>query len=258
MLTSGLAFALAGGGVYHTQWGEQGEGLAPNRKQTPLIPPFFGVLLGAPSPISLADSPSPEIREEGRGSSGSLTWSFKCPTFKASLPESPAPLPSPGALASRPPQMAVSQRTVCCRRQGGVPDFRGSGPRLQLGRMGMLSCLQRPRSGRWRALISLHTQRLRSITSSNLPSRSRAGWGGRGSGSGSAGWVCAPSSRRRPRRGEKGRSGGQGPQSDRALFPLRRPVPSPRNKSSLASVISSWLGALMGQKPSPYTLCPAV
>lgn len=90
--------------------------------------------------------------------------------------------------------MAVSQRTVCCRRQGGVPDLRGSGPRRQLGRIGMLSCLQSPRSGRWRALISLHTQRLRSITSRSLPSRSRAGWGGRGRGS--TGCVCVGSPQR--------------------------------------------------------------
>jgi hypothetical protein len=108
-------------------------------------------------------------------------------------PGRPLPLPVQVSRPPRPPQMAVSQRTVCCRRQGGVPDLRGSGPRRQLGRMGMLSCLQRPRSGRWRALISLHTQRLRSITSRSLPSRSRAGGGGRasGSGSGSAGWICA-------------------------------------------------------------------
>lgn len=112
----------------------------------------------------------------------------KSPGTAGRAPPLPVPVPS-----RRPPQMAVSQRTVCCRRQGGVPDLRGSGPRRQLGRMGMLSCLQRPRSGRWRALISLHTQRLRSITSSSLPSRSRAcgGGGGGGSGSGSAGWVCA-------------------------------------------------------------------
>ena len=121
----------------------------------------------------------------------------------------------------------------------------------------MLSCLQRPRSGRWRALISLHTQRLRSITSSSLPSRSlsRAGWGCRGSGSGSAGWVCAPSSHRRPDGGERKKEG-QGPRSDWALSPLRRPVPSPRNKSSpdpVLSPLSRW-----EQKSSPCTLCPAV
>lgn len=90
----------------------------------------------------------------------------------------------------------------------------------------MLSCLQRPRSGRWRALISLHTQRLRSITSSSLPSRSRAGGGGSGSGSGSgsAGWVCAPSSRP-PARDEERKAkggGGQGPQSDQALSPTAK------------------------------------
>lgn len=55
----------------------------------------------------------------------------------------------------------------------------------------MLSCLQSPRSGRWRALISLHTQRLRSITSRSLPSRSRAGWGGRGRGSTGCVWLRA-------------------------------------------------------------------
>lgn len=194
-------------GVCHAQWGQQREGLTFKLKQN-LFFQISGSAAGAPCPIGLIDSLSPEVREEGRGSSWlSLTWSFKCFSFKGSLPESPAPLPSLSAPASHPHQMAVSQRTVCCRRQGGVPDLRGSGPRRQLGRMGMLSCLQRPRSGRWRALISLHTQRLRSITSSSLPSRSRAGWGGRGSGSGSAGWVCAPSSRRGSRRGEKGKRG---------------------------------------------------
>lgn len=105
------------------------------------------------------------------------------------------PLPIQASQPPCIPQMAVSQRTVCCRRQGGVPDLRGSGPRRQLGRIGMLSCLQSPRSGRWRALISLHTQRLRSITSSSLPSRSRAGWGGRGRGS--TGWVCVRNARER-------------------------------------------------------------
>lgn len=68
------------------------------------------------------------------------------------------------------PQIAVSHTTACGLWQGGVPVLRGSGVRLQLGRMGMLSCLQRLLSGRLWALISLHRQRLRSMTSSSLPS----------------------------------------------------------------------------------------
>lgn len=70
----------------------------------------------------------------------------------------------------RPPQIAVSHTTACGLWQGGVPVLRGSGVRLQLGRMGMLSCLHRLLSGRLWALISLHRQRLRSMTSSSLPS----------------------------------------------------------------------------------------
>lgn len=69
-----------------------------------------------------------------------------------------------------PPQIAVSHTTACGLWQGGVPVLRGSGVRLQLGRMGMLSCLHRLLSGRLWALISLHRQRLRSMTSSSLPS----------------------------------------------------------------------------------------
>lgn len=68
------------------------------------------------------------------------------------------------------PQIAVSHTTACGLWQGGVPVLRGSGVRLQLGRMGMLSCLHRLLSGRLWALISLHRQRLRSMTSSSLPS----------------------------------------------------------------------------------------
>lgn len=44
MLTSGLAFALAGGGVYHTQWRELRDGLTPKLKHRP-PPKFFWVLL---------------------------------------------------------------------------------------------------------------------------------------------------------------------------------------------------------------------
>lgn len=69
-----------------------------------------------------------------------------------------------------PPQIAVSHTTACGLWHGGVPVLRGSGVRLQLGRMGMLSCLHRLLSGRLWALISLHRQRLRSMTSSSLPS----------------------------------------------------------------------------------------
>lgn len=69
-----------------------------------------------------------------------------------------------------PPQIAVSHTTACGLWQGGVPVLRGSGVLLQLGRMGMLSCLQRLLSGRRWALISLQRQRLRSMTSSNFPS----------------------------------------------------------------------------------------
>lgn len=68
------------------------------------------------------------------------------------------------------PQIAVSHTTACGLWHGGVPVLRGSGVRLQLGRMGMLSCLHRLLSGRLWALISLHRQRLRSMTSSSLPS----------------------------------------------------------------------------------------
>lgn len=45
-------------------------------------------------------------------------------------------------------QMAVSHTTACGLWQGGVPVLRGSGVFLQLGRMGMLSCLHRLLSGR--------------------------------------------------------------------------------------------------------------
>lgn len=69
-----------------------------------------------------------------------------------------------------PPQIAVSHTTACGLWQGGVPVFRGSGVRLQLGRIGMLSCLYKLLSGRLWALISLHRQRLRSMTSNSLPS----------------------------------------------------------------------------------------
>lgn len=72
-------------------------------------------------------------------------------------------------------QMAVSHTTACGLWHGGVPVLRGSGVRLQLGRIGMLSCLHKLLSGRLWALISLHRQRLRSMTSSSLPSL----------------WVCA-------------------------------------------------------------------
>lgn len=69
-----------------------------------------------------------------------------------------------------PPQMAVSHTTAWGLWQGGVPVLRGSGVRLQLGRIGMLSCLHRLLSGRRWALISLHRQRFLSMTSSSLPS----------------------------------------------------------------------------------------
>lgn len=73
-------------------------------------------------------------------------------------------------------QIAVSHTTACGLWQGGVPVLRGSGVFLQLGRMGMLSCLHRLLSGRRWALISLHRHRFLSITSRSLPSR----------------WVAAP------------------------------------------------------------------
>lgn len=159
---------------------ESSEG--PHPQPQTLLPKFQGMRVGRACPMGLADTPVwgvGVVRVHGWG----FSLAFSHLVLQVSLfqgkspgePGTPAPAPQSGARASRPPQMAVSQRTVCCRRQGGVPDLRGSGPRRQLGRMGMLSCLQRPRSGRWRALISLHTQRLRSITSSSLPSRSRAG-----------------------------------------------------------------------------------
>lgn len=201
--------------------------------QTPPISGGGGRVEGGVLPGSLSPglSSAPLSRQVSRGE-----------------PRHPRPDPSSGAPAPRPPQMAVSQRTVCCRRQGGVPDLRGSGPRRQLGRMGMLSCLQRPRSGRWRALISLHTQRLRSITSSSLPSRSRAGWGGRGSGSGSAGWVCGLP----PAAGPTGEEGIQGWGSRTSETP--GPVPtsetgaSPRSKASPAGR----QGLVLSPTPTPH------
>lgn len=68
-------------------------------------------------------------------------------------------------------QMAVSHTTACGLWQGGVPVLRGSGVLLQLGKIGILSCLHKLLSGRRWALISLHRQRFLSITSRSLPSR---------------------------------------------------------------------------------------
>ncbi len=68
-------------------------------------------------------------------------------------------------------QMAVSHTTACGLWQGGVPVLRGSGVFLQLGNIGILSCLHKLLSGRRWALISLHRQRFLSITSRSLPSR---------------------------------------------------------------------------------------
>ncbi len=49
--------------------------------------------------------------------------------------------------------------------------LRGSGVFLQLGKIGILSCLHKLLSGRRWDLISLHRQRFLSITSRSLPSR---------------------------------------------------------------------------------------
>lgn len=48
---------------------ENSEGLTSSLKQNFLLPKFLGMLLAPPSPICLTDSPTPGLREEGRGSS---------------------------------------------------------------------------------------------------------------------------------------------------------------------------------------------
>lgn len=45
-------------------------------------------------------------------------------------------------------QIAVSHTTACVLWQGGVPVLRGSGVLLQLGKIGILSCLHKLLSGR--------------------------------------------------------------------------------------------------------------
>lgn len=62
--------------------------------------------------------------------------------------------------------MAVSQNTVCCLEYGGGLYFFAPAFFFQLGRIGMLSCLQRPFSVFCLAFISLHKQRFFSIISS--------------------------------------------------------------------------------------------
>lgn len=62
--------------------------------------------------------------------------------------------------------MAVSQNTVVlCPLAVGGAEYGGGCFLFQLGRMGMLSCLYRFFSGRWRALISRHKMRFFSIIS---------------------------------------------------------------------------------------------
>lgn len=64
------------------------------------------------------------------------------------------------------PQMAVSQNTVVvCPLAVGGAEYGGGCFLFQLGRMGILSCLYRFFSGRWRALISRHKMRFFSIIS---------------------------------------------------------------------------------------------
>lgn len=64
-------------------------------------------------------------------------------------------------------QMAVSQKTVECPGAVAVggAEYGGGCFLLQLGRMGMLSCLHRFFSGRCRALISRHRMRFFSMVS---------------------------------------------------------------------------------------------
>lgn len=67
-------------------------------------------------------------------------------------------------------QMAVSQNTVAVCPVAvavavGGAEYGGGCFLFQLGRMGMLSCLHRFFSGRWRALISRHKIRFFSIIS---------------------------------------------------------------------------------------------
>lgn len=121
-------------------------------------------------------SPLPPICHQGGATATRVTRKADPPQCLLSSNDiTPAPLSARPCLSSAlsspsPCQIAVSHTTACGLWQGGVPVLRGSGVRLQLGRMGMLSCLHRLLSGRLWALISLQRQRLRSMTSSNLPS----------------------------------------------------------------------------------------
>lgn len=62
-------------------------------------------------------------------------------------------------------QMAVSQNTVVCPEAVGGAEYGGGCFLFQLGRLGMLSCLHRFFSGRWRAFISRHRTLFFSIIS---------------------------------------------------------------------------------------------
>lgn len=65
----------------------------PTASKPPSSPRVFWGAAGAPSPISLADSPSPEIRKEGRGSSWLSHLVLQVSHFQGKSPGEPRPAP---------------------------------------------------------------------------------------------------------------------------------------------------------------------
>lgn len=187
-------------------------------------------------------------------------------------------------------QIAVSQSTAWGRRAGGVPGGGGGGGRPSgatppfqaggAGRGGRLSCLHSPPPRPPRALISVHTQRFRSITSCSCPSRGRAGaaadgkpppgtppergrdeGGPRGNG-GAPAWRTPEVEAERPRRGPPG-SSGRGERGVRGargghLSPPRCPRFPPSPRVTPTPVPSCPLPSLVSPPVPPFLSPPHI
>lgn len=247
MLTSGLAFALSVGRATRAS--------LPTSSKPSSSPKCLWVLLSAPSPVGLADSPPPGVRMKGRGGSLSPGPSRVPHSRQVSLGE-PCPAPQsccPGLPPSSDGSVPEDGVLPAAGRGAGLS---GLGPPPPAGEDGHALLLAEAPVGPVARLDLLahaafaldHLEQLAVALAGRL---GRQGQRQRQCRVGLCAFLPPP-----PRRGEKGR---RGPQNDRAPCPRRTPVPSPSNQSPPNPALSPWRGHRRQQKPSPCTtLCPAV
>lgn len=153
--------------------------------------------------------------------------------MKASLPESPAPLPSlrPGPAPSSDGSVPEDCVLPAAGRGAGLAGLRPPPPAGENGHALLLAEASVGAVARLDLLAhaALALDDLQQLAIALAGRLRRQGQRKRQCRVGLCPFLPPPA-----QRGRKEDGGSQGPQSDRALSPLRRSVPSPRNKSSLA------------------------